>query len=107
MHAFNETHNAIADNFGWKPVRIRLKGIRRGGGFGINGRAALVREKPVREKPGNEFLRVGILEMNQMARAIEGETFLLKRAAKPSNRSFLLVIDGIVFGEMMSGAESR
>src|SRR5207302_6530107 len=76
MHAFNESDDALFHDFGRQSVGVCLKWVRRRSGFRINRRLSLVRTERLGKKPRDEFFRVFILEMNQMARAIECEAVL-------------------------------
>jgi hypothetical protein len=55
----------------------------------------------------DQFLDVGVLEVDKVTGAIECEAVLSKGAAKPADRGLLFEEDRIVFEQVMSRAKAR
>src|SRR5689334_22728009 len=85
LHAFDKADNALFHHFGRQAVRIRLERIRRHRLLRINGGEPLMRVERIREDTGNQIFRVLVLEMDQMARAVERESVLSKGPAKAAD----------------------
>jgi hypothetical protein len=66
-----------------------------------------MRIENVRQNAGDEVPGVLVLQVDEMARAVEREAILSKRAAETANGSFFFQNDRFVLEKVMAGAQPR
>src|SRR5882672_4214257 len=98
------THSLMTSG---QAVRIRLKRVRSDSGFRIDCSKPFVRIESIGQKAGDEIFGVLILQVNQVACAVEREAVLRKRTAETANGRFFFQNDRFVFEEVMAGAHAR
>ena len=97
MHTLDKPNHAFFDDFGRKPIGICLKRIRRRRGLGVNRSKSFVRAESIRKEPGDQILGVLVLEVYQVAGAVESKAVLSERTAQSADGGFFFEYCGFVF----------
>ena len=106
VHALDETDNAFLDYLWRQTIGIGLERIRSCGFLRINRGKALVGCEGIWKNAGNEFFGVRVLQMNEVACAIEGKTILPERTAESADDGFLFEDNRLVFQQVVARAQT-
>ena len=104
--AFDEAHQAFFDDFRWESVCVRLKGIGCQGGLRVDRGPPFHPGQRVGKDPVDEFLGVGILQMDQVARDVERKPVLNEGPADSSDPVLFLEDQRFEFLEMKTAAQA-